>query len=84
MMFDGEPEQVDFGSLSESENLTNASLSAYDCDSEGEDGGCSVDSGEDSDDGVSVTHKPGLTNLKFQLNAAKAGECCDIHLTDSS
>jgi len=81
-IFDGEPEQVDFGSLSESENLTSASPSAYDCDSEGEEGGCSIDS-EGSDDDASATHEPGLTNLKFQLDAVKAGKHCDLHSMDS-
>ena len=66
---------------SESEHLTSASLSAYDCDSEGEDSGYDVDS-DDSDDGMRETCKPGLTNLRFQLNAVKAGGCCDPYLTD--
>ena len=75
MSFDGEY------SPSESEHLTSASLSAYDCDSEGEEGGYDVDS-DNGDDGPRETRKPGLTNLRFQLNAAKAGGCRGSHLMD--
>jgi hypothetical protein len=79
--FNGEPEQAGSGSPSESEDLTSVSLSAYDCDSEGEEGGNDIDS-EDDDDETRATQKPGLMNLRFQLDAVKAGECCDLHPTD--
>lgn len=79
MEIDNEPEQlkVNSSSSSESEGLTDASLSAYDCDSEGEEGWEDV-LGESSDDEMGGTHKPRLTNLKFQLDAAKAGGYCGI------
>ena len=69
--FDHEPERVDSDSPSESENLADVSLSAYDCDSEGVDG----INDDDSDSEMEGIHKPGMTNLKFQLDAAKGGQC---------
>lgn len=78
--FNDELERVGSDSFSDSENLTSASLSAYDCDSEGEAGMNSIDS--DSDSEVRGTRKPDLTNLKFQLDAAKAGEHYAFHLMD--
>ena len=73
----------DENSPSESENLASTSLSAYDCDSEGEEGGYDVDS-EDSESGMGETCGPGLANLKFQLDAARAGEHRDVNPMDSS
>jgi hypothetical protein len=73
MSLNNEPERIDSDSLSESENLASAPLSDYDCDSEWEASGDDVDS---DDDGMRGSHKPGAMNLKFQLDAAKAGECC--------
>jgi len=73
MTLNDNPEQVDSSSLSKSENLTCASLSTYECDSEGEDGWSDID----SDAGTRRTHK---INSKFQLDAARAGECCDFRL----
>jgi hypothetical protein len=81
MSFNDKPDQVGSGSLSESEDLASASLSAYDCDSEGEEGRHDLDS-EDSDDEMRSTREPGLMNLKFQLDAAKAGKCSNLRLTD--
>jgi len=75
MTFDGE------NSPSESENLASTSLSAYDCNSEGEEGGYDVDS-KDSDSRMGETRGPGLVNLKFQLDAAKAGEHHGLNLMD--
>ena len=63
---------MDAGPACDSEDLTDVSLSAYDCDAKGEEGWNNVDS-ESSDDEMEGTHKPGLMNLKFQLDAAKAG-----------
>lgn len=80
-MFGDEPEKVGSGSLSESEDLVDASLSAYDSDSGEDDGGNDVDS-EDSDDEMRGTHGPGLMNLKFQLDAVKAGKHRNLHLMD--
>lgn len=77
-MFDGEPAQVNFDFLSESEDLGGNSLSGYDCDSEGGDSWNDVSS-EDSE--TRGTHKPGIMGLKFQLDAAKAGKLC-CHLMD--
>lgn len=82
-MFNGKPERVNSGSCYESDNLTSASLSAYDCNSEREDGWNDISS-EDSDDEMRGTHRLGLTNLKFQLNAAKAGEYYSFYLMDST
>ena len=80
-MFDDEPERVDPGSPSELENLTSAALSEYDCDSEWEASGDETSS-EDSDSKTRGTRKLPIMNLKFQLDAAKAGEHHDIHLID--
>lgn len=71
--FDRQPEQADVASLSESENLTSPSLSDYDCDSEDEVVRNDFSS-EESDGPVTGSHKLGVMNLKFQLNAVKAGE----------
>lgn len=68
-----EPELITSDSLSESEGLASASLSDYDCDSEGEASGDDFDSKSDDTRGA---QKPGVTNLKFQLDVARAGECC--------
>ena len=75
MAIGDEPEQLEAnpGSPSESEDLTNASLSVHDCDSEREGDWEDLDD-ESSDNEMGGTHKPGLMNLKFQLDAAKAGE----------
>ena len=70
-------------SFSESEVLTDTSLSAYDCDSEGEATRNDIDS-EDSDDKMRGTCKPGVMGLKFQLDAAKAGEHRNFHPEDST
>jgi hypothetical protein len=72
-MFDNEPEEVDFDSLCVSENLTSGSLSAYDCDSEGGDNWDDIGD-EDSDGETRGTRQPGIMGLKFQLDAARAGE----------
>ena len=72
--FDNEPDQVDPDSPSESENLATASLSSYDCDSEGGGSGDDADS-EDSDFERRGSRNPGAINLKFQLDAVKAGKC---------
>ena len=63
---------MDAGPACDSEDLTDGSLSAYDCDAEGEEGWNDVYS-ESSDDEMEGIHKPGLMNLKFQLDTAKAG-----------
>jgi hypothetical protein len=57
------------------------SLSDYDCDSEGEASGDDFDSESDEMKG---SRKPGVTNLRFQLDAAKAGECYVAHSIDGS
>ena len=80
---DNELARVESDPLSDSENLASASLSAYDCDSKGEAVGNDIDS-EGSDSEVRGARKPGLMNLKFQLDAAKAGERCGFHLIDST
>ena len=80
---DNELVQVELDPLSDSENLASASLSVYDCDSTGEAVGNNIDS-EDSDSEARGAHKPGLMNLKFQLDVAKAGECRGFHLIDST
>lgn len=69
--------------LSESENPASASLSSYDCDSEGEATGNDVDS-EDSDIEGRGPRNPGVMGLKFQLDAVKAGKRCIFHLIRSS
>ena len=76
---DGEPEQDDPGSLSESENLAEDSLSGYDCDSEGEGGWNDTDA--EDEDGEMEIYELGLKNLKFQLDAAEAGGFCGFYLT---
>lgn len=73
MMFDDEPGQVDFDFLSESENLASDTISGYDCDSEGGGNWGDVES-EDGDGEASGTSGPGMMGLKFQLDAARAGE----------
>ena len=78
MTLNNNPEQVDPSSLSESENLTSVSLSAYECDSEREGSWSNIDS-DDSDAEMRGTHE---MNLKFLLDAAKAGECCCFCLAD--
>jgi len=79
--FDDELERVEPDSLSESEDLASASLSSYDCDSEGEAAGDDTDS-EDSDfsETRGTRDPPGVMNLKFRLNAVKAGKHCGLHL----
>ena len=75
MAIGDEPERLEAnpGSPSESEDLTDASLSVYDCDSEREGGWDDIDNGS-SEEEIGGGHEPGLTNLKFQLDAVKAGE----------
>ena len=74
-MFDNEHKGVNFDSAPESENLASDPLSAYDCDSEGGDG---WSDDEDSDSETRGTGKPGAMGLKFQLDAARAGELLSI------
>ena len=63
---------TDNGSLlSESEALASDSLSAYDCDDEGGDGW--EDTGDEDGDGE-TRGEPGIMGLKFQVDAARAGE----------
>ena len=78
---DNKPERVNPDSPSESENLTSAALSEYDCDSKWEVSGDETGS-EDSDSKTRGTHKLPVMNLEFQLDAAKVGEYCDIHPID--
>jgi hypothetical protein len=73
---ENEPDQINSDSLSESEGLASASLSNYDCDSEG---GASEDDVDSESDDVGGSCRPGAMNLKFQLDAAKAGELCIAH-----
>jgi hypothetical protein len=73
MPLDNKPGRIDLDSLFGLENLASASHSNYDCDSEGEASRTVVDSKSDETRGSS---KPGVMNLKFQLDAAKVGECC--------
>ena len=62
---------------SESENLTSDSLSAYDCDDEGEENWEDVGSDNSSCEPRGV-RGPGVMSLQFQLNAARAGECREL------
>ena len=59
------------GLLSGSEALASDSLSAYDCDDEG--GGGWEDTNDEDGDGE-TRDEPGRIGLKFQVDAARAGE----------
>ena len=74
---DLEPVEPGSPSKPESEDLACDSLSGYDRDSECGD----YSNVEDSDDEAGGARKPpGVMNLKFQLDAAKAGQCREFHL----
>lgn len=57
--------------LSGSEALASDSLSAYDCDDEG---GAGWEDLSDEDGDGETRDKPGVMGLKFQVDAARAGE----------
>jgi hypothetical protein len=63
--------ETDVEDLLGSEVLTDGSLSAYDCDDEL--GNWMDTSGGDSDESMSP-HGLGVTDLRFQLDAARAGK----------
>lgn len=73
-MFCNEPEHLNPTLLSESENLGDDSLSGYDRDSEGGDAWDEIDNDESDSETRGTRVPPGVMGLKFQLDAARAGE----------
>ena len=71
--FDDGPTQANFDVPSGSDNPESDPPSTYDCDSEGGESWSDIDS-KDGDDRTKGTHQPGMMGLKFQLDAARAGE----------